>query len=108
MTATLDLNATDRAIVAAILRDTLPAEAKVWVFGSRAKGRARRGSDLDLAIDAGRPLTRAEENTLADQFHESDLSYTVDVVDLQTVAETFRAIIERDRVPFGDWPSVCS
>ncbi len=108
MTTTLDLSATDRAIVAAILRDTLPADTTVWVFGSRAKGRARRGSDLDLAIDAGRPLTRAEGDALADLFHESDLSYTVDVVDLHTVADSFRAIIERDRVMFGDWASVSS
>ena len=103
MTTTIDLSTPDRAVVAAILLATLPSSAKVWVFGSRAKGTARRGSDLDLAIDTGRPLTRAETDALADAFHDSDLSYRVDVVDLHTVEPRFRAIIERDRVPLGGW-----
>ena len=30
-----------------------------WVFGSRAAGRARPYSDLDLTVDAGRELTLA-------------------------------------------------
>jgi len=79
------------------LREGLPETAVVWVFGSRATGTARRASDLDLAIDAGRPLTRKETGTLLDAFEESDLPYTVDVVDLHTVAPSFRAIIERDK-----------
>src|SRR5205085_11964920 len=46
--------------VLTILAADLPPDAVVWVFGSRATGRARRYSDLDLAIDAGRPLTLDE------------------------------------------------
>ena len=50
----LDLSDNHSRIVLAILREYLPADAAVWVFGSRATGRARLYSDLDLAIDAGR------------------------------------------------------
>ena len=53
MTEALDLSAEDRRLVWAILTAHLPATAKIWVFGSRASGRARRYSDLDLAIDGG-------------------------------------------------------
>jgi predicted nucleotidyltransferase len=87
----------DLARAWAALRQGLPEEAAVWVFGSRATGTARRASDLDLAIDAGRPLTRAETGALLDAFEESDLPYTVDLVDLNTVAPSFRAIIDRDK-----------
>ena len=68
------------------------------MFGSRAKWTTKDASDLDLAIDAGRPLTRAESNNLADAFEESDLPYKVDVVDMYTVSDTFRPYIEKERV----------
>ncbi len=91
----------DAAIVRDILSAVLPAHATVRVFGSRATGTAGRGSDLDLAIETGRPLIQAELAALADAFEDSDLPYTVDVVDLAPVAAAFRALIERDRVLFS-------
>ncbi len=36
---------------------------------------------------------------MPDAFEESDLPYKVDLVDLQSVSEPFKAIIERDKVP---------
>lgn len=88
----------DLAIVTAILRATLPADARVWVFGTRATGSPRRASDLDIAVDAGRPLTTAESASLNEAFAESDLPYTVDVIDWRTVDPEFCEIIARDRV----------
>jgi predicted nucleotidyltransferase len=96
--ANLDIRPHDLETVRAILRATLPPDARIWVFGSRAKGVSRRGSDLDLAIDAGRPLTLAETTALNDAFDNSDLPYTVDVVDWALTSEAFRTIIERGRV----------
>jgi len=63
--ARLDLPANHGGQVLIILAANLPHDAKVWVFGSRATGRARRYSDLDLAIDAGRPVTLDELAQLA-------------------------------------------
>lgn len=100
MTA-VDLRDSDRAKVSAILRQFLPAEASVWVFGSRAKGRARRGSDLDLTVDAGRPLTWEERSALANAFEESDLPWRIDVVDWRTIQPGFRQRIDNDRRPFA-------
>lgn len=87
-----------------ILRKTLPQEVRVWVFGSRAKGTTERAADLDLAIDVGRPLTHNEQSELSDEFEESDLPYTVDVVDWQSVSPQFKQLIDSDRVlfPFTD------
>ncbi len=94
----IDINPNDLAHVQAILDAHLPTEAKVWVFGSRATWTTKDSSDLDLAIDLGRHLTRQEECALADAFDESDLAYKVDIVDMQTVSESFKKIIERDMV----------
>ena len=98
----IDLPAEQRRLVLQILRANLPAAAKVWVFGSRATGRARRYPDLDLAIDAGRPLTLDEAASLADAFSESDLIYRVDVVDWRAIDDRFRQIIAPDRVPLAE------
>lgn len=95
---TIEIRPQERALVEAILKEFLPPEAKIWVFGSRINGKARRGSDLDLAIELGRPLNHQEALNLAEAFEESDLPYKVDIVDLQSVAGYFKAIIERDRI----------
>src|SRR6202030_4701081 len=62
----ITLTADRRRLVLNILRANLPKSTKVWVFGSRATGRARRYSDLDLAIDAGRPVRLDEIAELAE------------------------------------------
>lgn len=98
MTSPIDIRSNDLKIVQQILADALPKNAKVWVFGSRATWKTKRSSDLDLAIDAGRALTRNESSALADAFDESDLPYKVDVVDMHNVSDTFKAIIERQIV----------
>ena len=95
---TADLQADHRRLVAAVLAKYLPRGAKVWVFGSRATGRARPFSDLDLAIDAGQVLSLDEFACLAEAFCESDLPYRVDLVDWHSLDEGFRRIIAADRV----------
>jgi predicted nucleotidyltransferase len=102
VTAPFDIRDCDLAIVKKILNDFLPENSKVWVFGSRTKGTAKRASDLDLAIDTGRPLTAQENCNLADAFDESDLPYKVDVIDMQTVSKQFRPHVEREKVEL-DW-----
>jgi predicted nucleotidyltransferase len=86
------------ALVQDILTRLLPEGAEAYVFGSRAFGTTKRASDLDLAIDAGRPMTATETLALADAFDESNLPYRVDMVDMQTVNASFKAIIDRDKV----------
>lgn len=93
----LDLSADHRRIVLDILDTHLPGAAAVWAFGSRATGRARRYSDLDLAIDAGRRLTIDEAAVLREAFDDSDLPYRVDVVDWQAIGAAFRSLIAADR-----------
>ena len=102
MMARVSLLPKHRRLVRDILAEHLPSEARVWVFGSRATGRAWRYSDLDLAIDAGRRLTLDETAILREAFSESDLPYRVDVVDWQSVDEHFRGIIAAQRLPLHD------
>ncbi|UEM22803.1 nucleotidyltransferase domain-containing protein [Skermanella mucosa] len=104
MTPSIDIRPKDLETVRDILASVLPAQTEVHVFGSRATGRTKRSSDLDLAIDAGRPLSVRESTVLADGFEESDLPYRVDFVDMHRVGENFRTIIDRDKVPLSMKP----
>jgi predicted nucleotidyltransferase len=99
VTAVLDLRAEHVAIVRGILRQHLPVGARVFVFGSRVHGGARRYSDLDLALEWDRPLGLERIGCIAEALSESDLPYKVDIVDLATVEAGFRARIAADWVP---------
>jgi predicted nucleotidyltransferase len=105
MTVRIDLSPEHQRLVLALLAEQLPPSAQVWVFGSRATGRARRYSDLDLAIDAGRPLTVDETARLREAFEESDLPYTVDVVDWHAISAPFRRIIAASRLALAETPT---
>jgi predicted nucleotidyltransferase len=83
------LSESDLSIVQDILARYVP-NRPVFVFGSRANGRAQRRSDLDLAVGGTEPLNFRIQGELADAFDESDLPIEVDVVDLSAVSETFR------------------
>ncbi|HEV7997403.1 MAG TPA: nucleotidyltransferase domain-containing protein [Stellaceae bacterium] len=96
-----DLAGGHRRLVLSILAAHLPQGSMAWVFGSRASGRARPLSDLDLAIDAGRRLTLDEIAELAEAFTESDLPYRVDVVDWRGIDERFRQTIAAERQELG-------
>jgi type I restriction enzyme S subunit len=98
----VDLQADHRRLVLDILRARLPQHTRIWVFGSRATGRARRYSDLDLVIDAGRRLTLDEIAELAEAFTDSDLPYKVDLVDWHDIDDRWRQTIATERVALAE------
>jgi predicted nucleotidyltransferase len=104
MTSAPVLRDRDLAAVRQTLRAFLPSGATVRVFGSRARGAARPGSDLDLAIDAGRPLTRQESGALEEAFEELSLPFRVDLVDVHAASEGFVALISQDWTPLEETP----
>ena len=83
--------------VSGILQKHVP-QYEVWAFGSRAKWTAKPHSDLDLAVITAQPLTLDVGAALADAFAESDLPWRVDVADWASTSESFRRIMERDKV----------
>ncbi len=93
----IDIRPDHWAIVADILRRRV-SDCEVWAFGSRAKWNAKEYSDLDLAVMSDQPIGLSVSAALADDFSESDLPFKVDVVDWATTSESFRKIIERDKV----------
>jgi predicted nucleotidyltransferase len=94
--AAIDLSPGHLATVKGILAAHVPGHA-VWAFGSRVSGSAWRFSDLDLAIDGQEPLACEQKANLRLAFSESNLPFTVDLVDLRRCSADFaRAIAIAD------------
>lgn len=60
------------------------------VFGSRVNGKARKYSDVDLGFLSAEPLSQKTLYRVMDDLEESDLPYTVDVVDFATADPKFK------------------
>lgn len=88
----IDLTEQQMQEVRAILVARLP-NIPVWVFGSRVKGRAKPYSDVDLALITSEPLTLRQQAELELAFTDSDLPFTVDLVDWASCSEAFKQII---------------
>jgi predicted nucleotidyltransferase len=99
----LDLDNSDLDLVLPILQQYVPGET-VYVFGSRATGKTRFLSDLDLVLDRTEPLDPQVMRERSEAFDQSDLPIRVDVVDLATVTETFRRRVLAERIPFPMTP----
>ena len=98
-TSPVDIRPDHLEIVRDILRAHLPAGFKVWVFGSRANWTTKDSSDLDLAVEGSASLADRAMVGLEAAFEESHLPYAVDVVDLKTVSNAFKQIVDDQRVP---------
>ena len=99
MTSPVDIRPDHLEVVQDILREYLPTGVKVWVFGSRANWTTKDSSDLDLALEGDGKLSHKVLGTLKDTFDDSSLPYTVDVVDLNRISDSFRQIVKSQREP---------
>src|SRR5713226_7661324 len=66
--------------------------SRIYLFGSRASGRQRSGSDFDLAIDGPKPALEIERE-IKETVNESVGLYKVDIVYLPNVDPDFREMI---------------
>ncbi|MEX0609907.1 MAG: nucleotidyltransferase domain-containing protein [Balneolaceae bacterium] len=64
---------------------------RILLFGSRATGKAKKYSDIDIAIDCGGSALQIMKLADAKQdFVESNLPYLVDLVDLNNIDSSFK------------------
>ena len=80
-----------------IIEHVVPG-AKVWIFGSRATGKARPFSDLDLLFTQPPKLSWAQRAALRDGFEASRLPFRVDVVESAGLSAAVAERIEAERV----------
>lgn len=95
--AEIDVRPGDWATVVHILSRLVP-ERDVAAFGSRARWEAKEHSDLDLAVLGTEPLKLGKLASLKAEFTESNLPFSVDVIDWAATKESFRRAVENDLV----------
>ena len=75
----------------AVIRRHLPDERwQVWLFGSQAAGRARPGSDLDLALVGPTPVPWRIMARIHEEVDELPTLRSIDVVDVACSGERLR------------------
>lgn len=79
-------------IVLDIIKELYP-KCKMSVFGSRYKGTYKEYSDLDLAIEGKEKISFQNMSKLRDAFEESELNFSVDIVDLNGISKEFKEIV---------------
>lgn len=72
-----------------IIHKKLP-DCRVYLFGSRARRDHDSGSDIDLALDAGKKIDFKIILKLLVEIEETKIPLGVDLVDLNTVSDEFK------------------
>lgn len=83
---------------------TLSADPRVWrvvLFGSRARGQAREGSDIDLCLE-GKGLDLDAQLALAERLDELDLPWKIDLLVMDGIQDPAlrERIVREGRVLF--------
>jgi len=77
-------------------------DAKIILFGSRARGTEREFSDVDLALDAGKPLSRHAIQEAVAMFSQSNIPYKIEIVDVHEVSEEMKDAIKKEGIVWKD------
>lgn len=83
--------------IIAIISALVP-EAKIYLFGSRARKTHSRSSDIDIALDAGKALSRAAVDELTSIFSATNIMERIDVVDIHQISQEMRDSITQEGI----------
>ena len=83
--------------ITAVLSALFP-DAKIYLFGSRARGTNGKYSDIDIAIDAGKPLPIESIDEAKSMLNESNILYFIDILDFHLITSSMREEIIKERI----------
>jgi predicted nucleotidyltransferase len=82
----------EKTIKETVFKFLNPRKHRVFIFGSRATGRANKFSDYDIGILSKKPLPFDRLAFIEEAFEESNLPFRVDIIDFSLVSPRFRKI----------------
>ncbi|TAF75075.1 MAG: nucleotidyltransferase domain-containing protein [Bacteroidetes bacterium] len=65
---------------------------KLFIFGSQANRAFLSNSDIDIGVDAGRPIESQIISKLWNKLDDLPTLYSFDIIDFQTVEERFKKV----------------
>ncbi len=80
-------------IIRNILSKYVP-NSQIRVFGSRINGKAKKFSDIDLAIFSDKKLDMLTLSLIENDFEDCDLPYRVEILDWNSISPEFKRVIE--------------
>lgn len=83
-----------KKILIDIIQRRLPG-CKIYLFGSRANGRYRQGSDIDLALDARKVIDFNTMVRLSGEIEETNIPF---FVDQYSVKGDFKNQVEKEMI----------
>jgi len=73
-------------------------DAKIYLFGSRARGTHSDRSDIDIAIDEGQVIRPGRVGEAVGMFSESNIPYKIDIVDFYSVSDDMQYFIKKEGI----------
>ena len=70
-----------------------PQQKKIILFGSRAEGTQKQGSDIDIAIDIGEPLKLRDLARARITLENLPIPFEIDIVDMHSIPEELKKMI---------------
>lgn len=80
-----------------IIQALMPT-AKIYLFGSRARGTHDEWSDIDIALDTGVKIPYVHVDEIISILKATNIPYKIEVVDFQSVSQAMRDSIARDGI----------
>jgi len=84
-------------IIIPILIKYLP-DAKIILYGSRARGDFKEGSDIDVSVDSGSKIEDILMGKIMGDLEESNLPINYDIVDFWSVSNDMQKKIMEDGI----------
>ena len=73
-------------------------EVKIILFGSRARGTASKWSDIDIALDGGKPLSNIKVDEIKSVLQATNIPYKIEVVDFHMVSNQMKQSIQKEGI----------
>lgn len=81
-----------------VLREHIPSQAQIYLYGSRAKGDNRWNSDYDLWIDG--EISSRKLRELIEELEESFVPFSVGIVTTSQLTGRFGARVRQEARPW--------
>jgi len=72
--------------------------AKIYLFGSRARGDHTERSDIDIAIDLGREMEIREIAKARGVLEGLNLPWKIDVVDMRSISDVMKECVLKEGI----------